>query len=290
MPRLRWLCGMIICGLLAGAINVSAVAQDKTDPEAKKVDPEPKKGEPEKKAEPKKGAPESKKAEPEKKTEPEKSEAKPQKLPIDPKKIVVAADGGYIPQGFRMFLVADGRFDAKDDRNRVGKLHDPVAAYGLGTVIAVFARTIPDAEKADDPTIAVMKMQQNLVTRYRVNRFGAFTAFLALKKDFSEDDERDKLIGDIGRLAKAAEVPLVSVGLAEATTAKETKEGEEAATQVAPQVAAWGIAPDDGITIVLYHRFKFVKRWKFPADKPPTEADLKEISATVDAFMSRPKK
>ncbi len=75
-------------------------------------------------------------------------------------------------------------------------------------------------------------------------------------------------------------MPLVSVGLAEATL-----EGDV----VAPQVEAWGIAPDDAITIVLYHRFKIVKRWRFKADALPTDKDLQEVADEVKALMSRTK-
>jgi hypothetical protein len=251
---------MFCCGFLAVAI-VSATAQDK---EAKKGDADKK--EPEKKAEPDK-------KEPVKKAEPDEKKDEPKKLDIDPKQV----------GGFRMYLVSDSRFDLKDDRNRVGKLHDPVTEYSLNTVVAVFARKIPTDPK--DAEVPLMKMQQELAAKYRFDRFGAFFAFLALKKDFSMDDERDTLIEQVRNIAKTAEVPLVSVGLAEATVGKEGDDKDGA--QPAPQVTAWGIGPEDQITVVLYYRLKFVKRWKFTADKPPTEADLKEISAAVDAHMGR---
>jgi hypothetical protein len=180
----------------------------------------------------------------------------------------------WIPGSFRMYLVADGRYELKDERNRVGKLHDPVTDYGLYTVIGAFVRGVP-TEK--DAAVAVLRKEQELVAKYQLRRLGAFMAFLALKKDYAEDDDRDKLTLQINTLVKAAEVPLVSVGLAEATLGD----------AVPPQVTAWGIGEDDAITIVLYHRFRMVKRWSFKAGAPPTEKDLQELADAVAKLMGK---
>ncbi len=202
-----------------------------------------------------------------------------------------------VPSGFRMYLVADGRLleeanekkdpdkksvssvrKDKDVRDRIGKLHDPVTELGLNTVIAVFARGVPKDQ--DDPAIKVLKFEQDLAKKYRVRRLGAFMAFLALKKDFADDDERFDRITEIETLAKAAMVPLVQVGLAEVAQTDE---------KVPPQVTAWGIGAGDSIVIVLYHRFKIVKRWQFKADAPPTDKELQELSDEVDAIMGKKK-
>jgi hypothetical protein len=180
----------------------------------------------------------------------------------------------WIPKSFRMYLVADGRYELKDERNRVGRLHDPVTDYGLYTVIGAFVRDVP-TEK--DAAVAVLRKQQELVAKYQLRRVGAFMAFLALKKDYAQDDERDKLTLQINTLAKAAQAPLVSVGLAEATLGD----------AVPPQVTAWGIGEDDAITIVLYHRFRLVKRWSFKADAPPTEKDLQELADAVAKLVGK---
>src|SRR6266508_6342646 len=50
---------------------------------------------------------------------------------------------GAVARGFRMYLVTDARYEKTEERNRVGKLHDPVTEHGLFPVIAVFSRTIP---------------------------------------------------------------------------------------------------------------------------------------------------
>ena len=194
------------------------------------------------------------------------------------------AKSAEVPSGFRMYLVADGRFPAKDDRNREGKLHDPVTEYGLGTVIAVIVRGVP--KDGADPVVAVMKKQQELAAKYRMQRLGAWVAFLALSKDFPADDDRDKRIQETHTLAKAADVPLLSIGVSEATVAAGDG-AKEGATQAPKQVKEWQIGPDDAVTIVVYHRFKIVKRWKFTADKPPGEADLKDLADVVDTLMKK---
>jgi len=183
-----------------------------------------------------------------------------------------------VPRGFRMYLVSDGRFDLKNENNRVGKLHDPVTAYGLYTTIGVFVRGVPT--KADDPAIEVLKKEQELAAKWRDYRLGAFMAFLTLTKDFNADDDRDTRITEISNLAKGANAPLVSVGMAEATL-----EGGG----VPPQVEAWKLGEEDVITIVLYHRFKEVKRWSFKMDAPPTAADLDALAKEVNGVLGRKK-
>jgi hypothetical protein len=200
------------------------------------------------------------------------------------------APSNDVPRGFRMYLVSDGRFDeeakdpakkaplkkAKDIRNRVGNLHDPVTEFGLNTVIGVFARTIP--KKEEGPAFVVLKSQQALARKYRSQRLGAFMAFLALTKDFAEDDARYDRMKEIEEGTKPAQATLVEIGLAEATLADMT---------TPPQVKDWGIGPDDNIVIVLYHRFHIVKRWTFKADAPPTEKDLQDLAAAVAAIMGK---
>jgi len=51
-----------------------------------------------------------------------------------------------------------------------------------------------------------------------------------------------------------------------------------------------GIAPEDDIVIVFYNNFKVVKRWKFKANAPPGEADLKAIEAEVERVLGAKKK
>lgn len=195
------------------------------------------------------------------------------------------AERPSIPRGFRMYLVSDGRYGPpeistavleekrpapKDERNRVGKLHDPVTEIGLYTTIGVFVRG--GVPKDDAPVVAVAKKQQELAEKYLTRRLGAFVAILALEKDFQEDDKRDIYIPEIAKFAQGLKTPRVQIGLAE---------------MASPQVTAWEIGADDAITIVLYHRFKMVKRWTFSAANPPTDAQLKELETEVAAIMTK---
>jgi hypothetical protein len=191
-----------------------------------------------------------------------------------------------IPRGFRMFLVADGRFDVKDERNRTGKLHDPVAEYGLDTVVASFIRGVP--KDASDPAFLVLKKQQELCEKYRAQKLEAFASLLALDKDFAadrDDDVREKVIGAARKLAQTVKTPQVEIGVAEGVLTEGA--GKDEVKKAPPQLTAWGIDADDAITIIVYHRFKVVKRWKFAADKPPTDADLKEVEAAVHSVLGR---
>jgi len=198
-----------------------------------------------------------------------------------------------IPRGFRMYLVSDGRI-AEDARNkkkdpdkkvvskdesihyRVGKLHDPVTEHGLATAIGVFVRNIPKEDT--DPIIKVLKAEQELAKKYRPERLGAFMAFLALDKDFAEDDNRYARMDEIKTLSDAALIPFVQTGLAEAKLADGT---------TPPQVKAWNIGDEDAITIVLFHRFKEVRRWTFKADAPPTDADLQALADEVSKVLGK---
>jgi hypothetical protein len=168
----------------------------------------------------------------------------------------------------------------KDDKNRVGKLHDPVTEYGLSTCIAVFIRGVP--KDAEDPALAVLKKQQELAAKYRAKRLAVFAVFLALTKNFIDDDSRDARITEISNLAKGADIPLVSVGLAEATIV-----GDDDVVKPSKAVTDWGIGNDDAITIVFYHRFKIIKRWKFAADAPPTDKDFQELANDVDKILGK---
>lgn len=195
-----------------------------------------------------------------------------------------------IARGYRMYLVADARFGEpelatalidpkrptpKDERNRVGKVHDPVTEYGLFSVLGVWSRTIPTTK--DDPVVKLIEHVETLAKRYETKRLGAFVAFLGLKKGIEDDDDRDKRMAEIGNVAK--NLKLMQAGLAEEQSA---------------QNAAWQLDAknEDGtfknqITVVLYHRFKVIARWDFPTGSPPTDADLEKITTAVEGLLGR---
>ena len=195
-----------------------------------------------------------------------------------------------IPRGFRMYFVNDTRYGAPEvatklidpkraiateGRNRVGKLHDPVTEHGLFSVIGVWSRTIPTTK--EEPVVKLLERVEEVTKKYQLKRMGAFAAFLGLKKEFEEDDDRDKRMAEIANLSK--DFKFLQTGLAEETSAQNTAWGLDAKNED----MSW----KNQITVVLYHRFKIVGRWEFATDKPPTEADLDKIAAAVDVLMGK---
>ncbi len=180
-----------------------------------------------------------------------------------------------VPGGFRIFLVIDGRFEKDNDRNRVGKLHDPVTEHGLFAVLAVFSRNIPAAK--DDPVVKLIERQEELAKKYENKKLGAFAAFLAARKNFEDDDDRKKYEAEIANISR--NFKFVQTGYAE---------------QQSAQNAAWQLDAknEDGtfknhVTVVIYNRLKIVARWDFPAGQALTDADLDKITAAVDVLMGR---
>ena len=188
-----------------------------------------------------------------------------------------APAGEEITSGFRAYVVAEPRFPRGDVRNRVGKMQDLVTDHGLEPTIAVFSRTIP-ADVVQPMAFVVKKLDAlQEVKEYRARRLGAFVVFLALKDEFRKDETRDARIKEIEQFVSGLMPKHTTIGLAEAT---ETPDGTN--TPLVPaQVQAMGVGPEDDIVIVFYNKFHVLKRWKFPASKPPTEEDLKALEAEV---------
>lgn len=191
--------------------------------------------------------------------------------------------------GFKAFIDYDQKpvsEQARDIRNRSGRMQDLVSEHGLNPVLAVFAKTVPPGDPGS-PMVALLKKQDEIATNYYHRRLGAFTVFLALKNIFREDDRdntRDARLKEIARFTTGAAPKRTTISLAEATVAPK---GES--PKVPNQVAKMGIADADDVVIVLYHRLEVVKRWKFPAGTPPTQATLDEIGAEVEKLLGKPK-
>lgn len=192
-----------------------------------------------------------------------------------------------IATGFRAFVVAEPRFPKEDVRNPAGKRArnpvDLVTEHGLEPVIAVFARTIPaDATHPLAPLVQKLDALQ-AVKEYKADRLGAFLVFLALKDEFRKDETRDARIKEIEQFVAGVMPKRTTIALAEATA---TEDGNNQPL-VPAQVAAMGIGPEDDIVIIFYNNLHVVKRWKFPASKPPTDEDLKAIEAEVAKTLGR---
>lgn len=239
----------------------------------------------------------------------------PAQPPAQPAKASTAQPGEIIPATFRSYLVSDDRFppkaktperpDGRDDRNRTERMHDLVTEYGLSPVVAVFVRSDPK-DLADSGVVklaraldanlrladATVKSQEERVKRqrYRANKLAGFVQFLRvegtpkqvtvnsadgksemkeLDAEYPDDEKGEAVREDIRRLAKSAGVPNVPFGLAPVAGAN---------------VAAWGIKPEDAVTVVLYARYRVHKRWTFGATGP-TDAEIATILAEVDAMI-----
>jgi hypothetical protein len=194
-----------------------------------------------------------------------------------------------ITMGFRAYVIAEPRFPPDDVRNPVGKsLRNPVdlvTEHALEPTIAVLSRTIP-ADVAQ-PMGSIVKKLDALqeVKEYKAKRLGAFVVFLALKDEFRKDETRDARIKEIEAFASGIMAKHTTIALAEAT---ETPDGTNAPL-VPAQVQAMGIGPEDDTMIVFYDRLHVIKRWKFPASKPPTEEDLKAIDDAVAKQLGKKK-
>jgi len=182
-----------------------------------------------------------------------------------------------IPGVFRSWIVLDNRFAATEEGNRVGKLHCLICERGVYPTLAVVARTPP--ENKDSPLFALFALQDGLTEKYRSLKFGAFTIFLSMEKEFHIDDYREKSIAKVESSLREAPPKRVSVGLAEL---KKTVDGKEIDN---PAVTDLKIGENDEISIFLYNRMSIVKRWTYTKEKPPTEADLAVIRAATDDLM-----
>lgn len=183
-----------------------------------------------------------------------------------------------IPGTFRSWIVLDNRFAAKEDGYRVGKLHCLICEQGVYPTLAVIARTPP--EDKDSPMFGLFALQDTLTEKYRSLKFGAFSIFISMEKEFQNDDYREKSIAKVESSLKEAPPKRVSVGLAEL---KKNIDGKEVDN---PALTALKIGEADEITVLLYNRMSVVQRWAFAKDKPPTETDLAIIRAAADKLMS----
>jgi hypothetical protein len=186
-----------------------------------------------------------------------------------------------VPAGFRSYLVqddryptpagADGKPGLKDPRNRTAMLHDLVAELGLNPVVAVFSRATPTPDASVGP---LLKRLDELPAAHRklqdrgrpVRAVTPFVVFLALEKEYPEDEARDAKAGQVRELAAALKTPRVVYGLAAGKSA---------------QAEAWRLADDAETVVVVYDRMQVLKRWDLkPGDL--TDEVVKAVAAEAD--------
>ena len=197
-----------------------------------------------------------------------------------------------IASGFRAHITEEPRFPPDDVRNRQGRTQDLVTEYGLSPVIAVFSKTIP--ADANHPLVAVLHAQDELAEKYKLrqpdatadrfktSRLGSFLVFLSLENEYRKDETRDARKREIAQFVAAAKPTRTTIGLAEKT---ETPDGTQAL--VPKQVQDMGVGAEDEIVIVFYNRLTVVKRWKFKAGTPPTDADLAAVVDEVTKIFKK---
>ncbi|MFO0799271.1 MAG: hypothetical protein U0804_17530 [Gemmataceae bacterium] len=219
----------------------------------------------------------------------------------DPKAASTAQKGEWVPETFRAFLVADGRFppkvsppvkaDDRDARDRTRKMHDLVSENGLSPVVAVFVRSDP----SDLTNSGVLKLAQALdkkIPEYRGDKLTGFVQFLwidapakavalanpdgtttnvSLDGEFPDDEKRDAHADAVLKLANEAKAPNVPFGLA-------PNKGKA--------IDSWGLKADDKVTVVIYNRMRVKDRWTFPAGGPTDEQVATIIKAAEDAIAN----
>jgi len=150
---------------------------------------------------------------------------------------------------FRAQVIVDQRTDVKNPRNRTNKLHCFVCENDLNPTVIVFARTIPTEKDSTAGKVIIALNQVAQEDKAIADNFGAYAIFLALDKEFQEDDNRDVGGNAVKAFSAAVKAPAVPMAIA----AKQSKMTE-----------SWNIDESD-ITVVFYHRLKEVERWKFEA-------------------------
>jgi hypothetical protein len=182
--------------------------------------------------------------------------------------------------------------------NRKDMMHDLVCEHGLNPVVAIFVRD--DAKKLA-PTAGVGKLAAEVnkllqLPDYRGAKTAAFVIYLKVKgppksvtlvgkdksqtmveldSEYPDDEDRDLYAGEIREGAKQVNAPNVVFGLAPIKS---------------KAAAAWDIADDDAVTVVLFNQIRVVNRWKYKADAGPNDDEVKQIIAAVQQSVLGEKK
>jgi hypothetical protein len=181
-----------------------------------------------------------------------------------------------IPKTFRSYVVADLRTDPKDPtgkRNVTGKLHCLVTESELNPTLAVFSGTAPSA---DGKLTLLTRSLKQLHTDYKSLDFNAFILFTLLKDEFAFDPNADKTAEDIRLWTESVKPDGLAVALA-------TRGPDDKPTEA---MTAWKLSTE-GVTVVFYHRHKFIKRWDFASEDAINDAAIEEMQKAVNAELKR---
>ncbi|QEL16181.1 hypothetical protein [Limnoglobus roseus] len=232
----------------------------------------------------------------------------------EPKPEPKADAPALIPSPFRAFVVTDRRYKkptAKDQaaakpgetpgedigeddpRNRASKMHDLVTDNALNPVVAIFSRVPPTANGTPTPELVKLAASVNELANdreFRAARLSSFIIFLTLGKEYPEAETRDEATKD----TKAFDAVLKAQAKARNDELQKQAKDRGVAEPLeyrfivplalAPgksdAVTAWNIDEKAAVTVVFYREMKAIETWKL--DKPPTDDDVKKITAAVE--------
>jgi len=147
------------------------------------------------------------------------------------------------------------------DEARIGKVHCPVTRIGVGPMVAIFARTVPEP---DSPLAKLTKQLEPILEKNRAYRPGAFVTFLTLTDDFLNDPQAKARIEQARRFAEMTEAKRVIVGVDRSSSER---------------TALWAIPDDAEVYVVVAFRTIARGVWVYTKDQPLTDADVAAILA-----------
>jgi hypothetical protein len=177
--------------------------------------------------------------------------------------------GGTVPGPFRMFVVSDERFEKNNPNVRKDKVHCFICEAELNPTIMIFSRT---EASATAPGAKAAKEFNELVNTFRAEKLGVYVAFINLAKEYQLEDDRDAKADKVRDLAGQLKTTNIPFGLAA---------GKSEATDL------YGIQETDDTVIVFFDRLRVVKVARFTADKPPSDAELKEFAEVVKKQLKK---
>lgn len=201
----------------------------------------------------------------------------------------------------------------RDPRDRTAKIHCLVCETGLSPAVAVFVRADPKTLGPDSGVVKLAARLNELVRTRRADKLAGWVHFLRLEgppkavpvpggrpdagpveldAEYPDDERRDEYARSVGDLAKAARDQAAALEVDARRKAGDKTGGGEPRLLLPFGLApargktadAWGIGPDDEVTVVLYNRMRVADRWAFKADGP-TDQQIDEIAAAVAALL-----
>jgi hypothetical protein len=204
----------------------------------------------------------------------------PQPPEFDPKS--TAQPEQYLPGPFRLYTV---------NGERQYKMHCPVCERYLNPSVGVFVNLEPKKPEGGafnwlsglDPQVTeLLKGLEALATERTADKFGAFAAFLSLKKDILTDDNRDEVKSELEAFGKQFKLNRLMLGLAPLND---------------PQTSAYGIKSTATVTVLVYDRLQVKSRHEFGPENPMTAEKVKQVLTeaanmlpSVQAEQRNPKK